>query len=192
MKNILILIISFISLSLYSQQVYPLNAYIEDVPRGSYFKDLDGELNPYIGLWKGNWNGKTVYLEFRKVKYYFGTTPSNGIYQDRILGERKIVEANGTVSIDRISNFNEQSAEFDGINYKFSNPSQKQLYFATGICGKTANIDINFVDTTKTQISLHLIYNPSYIDETCPYYNSVMQGNDYPINFPKDIILTKQ
>lgn len=191
MKNILILIISFISISLYSQQVYPLNAYIEDVPTDSYFKDLDDELNPYIGLWKGNWNGKTVYLEFRKVKTYIGPI-GKGIYKDKILGERKIVETNGTVSIDRISNFNEQSPEFNGLKEKFSNPSQKQLYFMTGICGKTANIDITFLDTAKIQINLHLIYNPSYIDETCPYYNSVMQGNDYPINFPKDIVLTKQ
>lgn len=177
---------------MYSQQIYPLNASVENIPRGSYFKDLDGELDPYVGLWKGTWEGKTLYIQFKKIKYYFGSTATNGIYQDRILGERKVIEANGTVSIDRISNFNNQNPQLKGINFKFSNPSQKQIYFVTGICGKTADLDVTFLDPGKTQMSLHLIYRPSYIDETCSYYNSIMQGNDYPINFPKDIVLTKQ
>jgi len=63
MKNIFLLLIALSSSIFYSQQIYPLNIHVEDAPRGSYFKDLDGELNPYIGLWKGNWNGKIVYLE---------------------------------------------------------------------------------------------------------------------------------
>jgi len=192
MKNIILIVTTLFSSLLFSQQIYSLNNHVSNAPRGSYFKDLDGELNPYIGLWKGNWEGKTLYIEFRKIKYYLGTTPTNGIYQDRILGERKVVEANGTVSIDRISNFDNQTAQFDGINFKFSDSSQKQFYFVTGICGKTADLDVTFLDAAKTQMSLHLIYRPSYIDETCPYYNSIMQGNDYPINFPKDIVLTKQ
>lgn len=192
MKNIFLIVTILFSSLLFSQQIYPLNSYVSNAPRGSYFKDLDGELNPYIGLWKGMWEGKTLYIEFRKIKYYLGTTPTNGIYQDKILGERKVIEANGTVSIDRISTFDNQNAQFDGINFKFSNPSQKQIYFVTDICGKTADLDVTFLDAAKTQMSLHLIYRPSYIDETCPYYDSVLQGNDYPINFPNDIVLIKQ
>lgn len=192
MKNIFLIVTILFSCLFSSQQIFPLNSNVSNAPRGSYFKDLDGELDPYVGLWKGMWEGKTLYIEFRKIKYYLGTTSTNGIYQDRILGERKVIEANGTVSIDRISNFDNQNAQFDGINFKFSNPSQKQIYFVTDICGKTADLDVTFLDAAKTQMSLHLIYRPSYIDETCPHYNSVMQGNDYPINFPKDIVLTKQ
>ncbi len=58
------------------------------------------------------------------------------------------------------------------------------------MCRKQATLDItNFIGT---QMMLHFEYLPNNINETCPYYNSVMQGNDYPINFPKDIVLTKQ
>ncbi|SHM87712.1 hypothetical protein SAMN05444360_12034 [Chryseobacterium carnipullorum] len=194
MKNIFLLLI-LISNLIYSQQIYPL--YTEgkiDLPSGSYFKDLNNELNPYVGLWKGNWNGKIVYLEFRKIKYLSGKLSDvHYIYYDRIVGERKIINSNGAVEIDKISTFdNNPYHEYDGINFKFSNPSQKQIYFVTGICGKTANLDVTFLDNAQTQMSLHLIYNPSTIDDTCPYYNSVIQGNDFPINFPKDIVLTKQ
>ncbi|SHM87546.1 hypothetical protein SAMN05444360_12027 [Chryseobacterium carnipullorum] len=191
MKKIFSIITILLSSLLFSQQVYSLNANGADAPNNSYFKDLNGELDLYVGLWKGNWMGKTLYIQFKKVKYFVGTN-GEGIYQDRILGERKVIEANGIVSIDRIANFDNQKPQFKGINFKFSNPSQKQIYFVTGICGKTANLDVTFLDNAKTQMSLHLIYNPSTIDDTCPYYNSVIQGNDFPINFPKDIVLTKQ
>jgi hypothetical protein len=56
----------------------------------------------------------------------------------------------------------------------------------------TANLDVNFLNAEKTQMSLHLIYRPGYLDESCTYYDYMMQGNEPPFNFPKDIILTKQ
>ncbi|SHM87691.1 hypothetical protein SAMN05444360_12033 [Chryseobacterium carnipullorum] len=192
MKNIFLLLIALSSSIFYSQQIYPLNIHVEDAPRGSYFKDLDGELNPYIGLWKGNWNGKIVYLEFRKIKT--ASTGSHSYYKDRLYGERKIINSNGVIEIDKITYFdNNQFHEFSGIHKKFDSSQSPQLYFAPdNMCGKTANLDVTFLNAAKTQMSLHLIYNPSTIDDTCPYYNSVIQGNDFPINFPKDIVLTKQ
>ncbi|MCD0480770.1 hypothetical protein LPB90_20190 [Chryseobacterium sp. LC2016-29] len=195
MKKIILITFILISTLIYSQQIYPLNTTEARInyPSGSYFKDLDGELDPYIGLWKGTWEGKTLFIQFKKLKYMIGkTSDPHYIYIDRILGERKVIEANGTVSIDRISSFDNQNAQFDGIDEKLTNPSQKQIYFVTGICGITANLDVTFLDTAKTQMSLHFIYNPGYLDESCPYYNSMQQGTEPPLNFPKDIVLTKQ
>ena len=40
---------------------------------------------------------------------------SDEIYFDEILGERKIVAANGTVEIDRITSFNYQDPEILGL-----------------------------------------------------------------------------
>lgn len=194
MKKIILITFILFSALIYSQQVYPLSTEDKvNFPNGSYFKDLDGELDPYVGLWKGSWNGKTLYLELKKIKHTFDTpNDPHIIYTDRILGERKIIEADGTISIDRITNFDIQKPEFYGINSKFSNPNQKQLYFVTGVCGITADLDVTFLDTAKTQMSLHFIYRPGYLDESCQYYNSMQQGNEPPLNFPKDIVLTKQ
>lgn len=187
MKKLLLLIITIISQLLLSQE-YPLD-YKGDVPNGAYYKDLNGELNKYVGLWKGSWNGKILYLDLRKVKYYYsGNAP---YYEDKIFGERKIIASDGTIEIDRISNFGSDGAEFHGMSTNLKNGNIKRMFFyPRNMCRKQAALDI--MSFTGNQMTLHLEYLPSNIDESCPYYNSVMQGNDYPINFPKDITLTKQ
>ena len=195
MKNIfLILLFIFTSTHIYSQQqVYPLHAEGDDFPNNSYFKDMGGELDPYIGVWKGDWNGKTVYLELRKVKYFLGIN-GKGNYRDMILGERKIINSDGSISVDRISNFNELNPEFIGIGSQFKNPAQKYITFAPeNMCRASAKLNITFLDAAKTQMSLHFIYNPGHIDESCQYYDLIMnQQQDFPMNLPKDIVLTKQ
>lgn len=187
MKNILILIALIITQSCLAQE-YPLD-YKEDVPDGAYYKDLNGELNKYVGLWKGNWNGKTVYIELRKIKTY--NEGSNSYYKDRILGERKIIASNGIVEIDRISNFGSDGTEFHGMSTNLKNGNIKRMFFyPRNMCRKQATLDItNF---TGTQMTLHFEYLPSAIDPNCEHNAYVDQYGDFPINFPKDITLTKQ
>jgi len=186
MKNI-ILIITLLSINLVSCQTFPLNDNNKsDAPAGAYFKDLDGELNKYIGIWKGNWNGKTVFLELKKVKYQM-----DDIFIDRILGERKIVSANGNIEIDRISNFDNEHPEFRGMTKSIKPPGRDRLtFYPKNMCRKSATLDI--VNFTGTQMTLHLEYEPSAYDENCIHNAYVQQNGDFPINFPKDITLTKQ
>lgn len=198
MKNKILLIFSIIISQLGFSQEYPLD-YKDDVPNGAYYKDLNNELDRYVGLWKGNWDGKTVYLEFKKVKTF--SSGNESYYKDRILGERKIVAANGTVEIDRISNFDYQNPEFWGVNTNLKTPNFKNLmFFIKNMCNKRAQLDItdfsNLIDfntgqTTK-QMTLHFEYLPSIYDENCVHNSYVQQHGDFPINFPKDIVLTKQ
>jgi len=188
MKQILLILLPFLTI-LCKAQIYPLN-HKEEVPNGAYYKDLNGELDKYIGLWKGTWNGKTLYLDLRKNKYKLGND-SNYIYRDMILGERKIINSNGNIEIDRISNFDYQHPEFDGIGFNLKNVNIKRLYFyPKNMCRKTATLDItNF---TGNQMTLHFEYLPSIIDTNCQHNAYVDQYGDFPINFPKDIVLTKQ
>lgn len=195
MKNIFLISFIFTLIFCKSQQVYPLHTDDKmDLPSGSYFKDLNGELNPYIGLWKGDWNGKTVYLQLKKIKYLSGNvTDPHYIYWDMIVGERKIINADGSISIDRITNFDDLKSEFRGIYKKFDASQSPQIkFYPKNMCGKGANLDVVFLDAGKTQMSLHFSYIPNAISSSCPYYNSVMQGGEFPMNFPVDIVLTKQ
>ena len=117
----------------------------------------------------------------------------DNIYVDRIFGERKIINSNGIVEIDRITNFNNEGPEFRGMSTSIQYPGQKIINFSPkNMCRKTASLHITNFDEINNKMTLHFIYNPTNIDESCPYYNSVMQGNDFPVNFPKDIVLTKQ
>ncbi len=194
MKNIII-ILSILFTNIVFSQTYPLHGNMSEAPNGSYFKDLDGELDPYLGTWKGTWEGKTLIIEFKKIKYYLGDLSKNdGVYQDRILGERKVVTSNGVVEIDRISNFDNVNAEFYGIKTSLKNANQKQIsFYPKDMCGKSATLDVNFLNPEKTQMSLHFEYNPGHITESCKYYDLIFnQGKEWPMNFPKDIVLSKQ
>ena len=191
MKNILLLIEVILS-HLYLSQEYPLNTSPSDIPNNAYIKDTKNELDKFVGLWKGNWNGKTVYLELRKVKTHSSIPgDTHPYYKDRILGERKIIASNGTVEIDRISNFGSDGAEFSGMSKSIKPAGRDRLYFyPRNMCRKQATLDmINF---TGTQMTLHFEYLPSAIDENCVHNAYVDQYGDFPINFPKDITLIKQ
>ncbi len=77
-------------------------------------------------------------------------------YKDRILGERKVISGNGTVEIDRISNFDNVNAEFYGIKTSLKNINQKQIsFYPKNMCGKSATLDVSFINPEKTQMSLH-------------------------------------
>ncbi|WP_312090956.1 DUF6705 family protein [Chryseobacterium sp.] len=182
MKQILFLLL--IIATTCKAQIYPLNTRISDLPLNAYVKDIDGELDKYVGLWKGNWNGKTIYIEMKKVKYNY-----DEYYKDMILGERKIVNSNGVVEIDRIKSFDYDSPEFKGIFYNFQ--GEKEFLFSPkNMCKKIASL--NITRFTSTQMTLHFEYLPSLYDSSCIHNAYEQQHGDFPINFPKDIILTKQ
>jgi hypothetical protein len=189
MKN-LILFLIFIALKSYGQE-YPLGTNPSDLSPYSYIKDTNNEYNKYLGLWKGNWNGKTIYLDLKKVKSL--NEDVNPYYKDRILGERKIISANGTVEIDRITNFDYQHSEIwgmgiptgvNGVNY----PSL--MFYPKNMCNMFARLVVTNI--TPTQMTLHLVGMLGYQKAGCIHDAYVQQHGEYPINFPKDIVLTKQ
>ncbi|WP_277115364.1 DUF6705 family protein [Chryseobacterium sp.] len=192
MKKILLLI-TFLSIFTFcNAQIYPLNTSPSDIPNNAYIKDTNNELDKYVGMWKGVWNGKILFLELRKIKTYSSIpNDTHPYYKDRILGERKVIASNGTVEIDRITNFDIQSPEFSGIGQSLKNINWKRLYFyPKNMCRKTGTLDItNF---TGNQMTLHFEYLPSIIDPNCQHNAYVDQYGDFPINFPKEIVLTKQ
>lgn len=187
MKQILLIFMLF-SFSCKSQE-YPLNTSLDNLPNNAYLKDTNNDLNKYIGLWRGNWNGKTLFLDLRKVKYHY--IGNQSYYEDKIFGERKVIGANGSVEIDRIANFDFESPEFRGIGTSLKNGNWKRLYFnLKNMCGKKATLDI--ISFTDNQMTLHFEYLPSITDPNCQHNAYVDQYGDFPINFPKDITLTKQ
>ncbi len=171
-------------------QTYPLNTSAFDIPANGYLKDTNNELNKYVGLWKGNWNGKQVFVELRKVKYHYnGNHP---YYEDRILGERKIISSTGQIEIDRITNFDLQRPEIRGMftSPKIGSTNQQFTFYPRNMCGKSAVLEIT--NMTTTTMTLHFMYEPSRYDPNCIHNAYVDQHGDFPINFPKDIVLTKQ
>ncbi|WP_223608230.1 DUF6705 family protein [Chryseobacterium sp. OSA05B] len=191
MKNLFLIIITVLSFSCKAQE-YPLNTDPSDIPNNAYLKDTNNELDKYVGLWKGTWNGKTLYIEFKKLKHYSSIPgDTHPYYTDVIFGERKVISASGTVEVDRITNFDNQGPEIRGIFSSLKNGNWKRLHFSPkNMCGKSAALDIT--DFTGNQMTLHFEYMPSIYKEDCIHNSYVDQHGDFPINFPKDIVLTKQ
>ncbi|MBT0553194.1 DUF6705 family protein [Riemerella anatipestifer] len=95
MKKILLLVIVLLlHTNCTAQNVYPLNTSVIDIPKGSYMKDLNNELNPYVGRWKTVYNGKEITLTATKeyripfLEYY---------YQDMIIVRYEIKDINGKI-----------------------------------------------------------------------------------------------
>lgn len=181
----------FVTSKSYSQE-YPLGTRISNLPPNSYIKDTNNEYNKYVGLWKGNWNGKTIYIELKKIKH-FNDDNTNPYYKDEIFGERKIIAADGSVEIDRITNFDYPNSEIwgmgiptgiNGMNY----PSL--MFYPKDMCNMFARLVITNI--TTTQMTLHLIGMEGYQQANCIHEAYRQQYGEYPINFPKDIVLTKQ
>lgn len=61
MKSLFKILGVFVVLYKKAQQTYPLNTFPDDVPFGSYMKDLDNELLPFVGTWVSNFNKKTLH-----------------------------------------------------------------------------------------------------------------------------------
>ncbi|WP_419870601.1 DUF6705 family protein [Chryseobacterium sp. CT-SW4] len=191
MRNVILIILTIFSFCLKAQE-YPLNTNPSDIPNNAYLKDMNNELDKYVGLWKGNWDGKTLYVQLKKMKYYFSIPGDNHpYYSDVIFGERKIIASNGTIEIDRITNFGDQGAEIRGVLPSTKNSNWKRFHFSPkNMCGKWGVLDIT--SFTGTQMTLHFEYMPSIYKEDCIHNAYVTQHGDFPINFPKDIVLTKQ
>lgn len=201
MKTFLISIATLFSISIQAQEVLPLHSDKMRVSDGSYYKDLNNELNPYIGTWKGSWGDKTIFLELRKIKDPVTSKSGRTTYTDRVFGERKIITANGNVIVDRITNFDENNPEFFGPFTSWKDKKTKLLEFhPKDMCTAYVILDINFLNAEKTKLSLSSkssllsLGSPSAFDEgKCSKANDLKQGtNSNILNFPREIVLVKQ
>lgn len=164
-------------------QIYPLRTYKFNFPLGSYQKDINNELPSYEGTWKGNWNGKDIYITFIKIKYYHSE-----YYSDILVGKFKIYDYYGNILFDN-TNLDNNNSKIKGMTFFNRNGEKYRLdYLDNDLCGLNGYIDINFTDSTKTKLNFKFNEGSNLITKDCPYYNSP----EFPQPLPKEIILTKQ
>lgn len=98
MKYIFKLTIILLALSCKAQSpVVPIDTYRQDTTLGAYFKDLNNELNPFVGTWKYT-NGNTFFtITIAKEEMIY-----NGkYYEDLLVGEYRYVE-NGVEKVNTL------------------------------------------------------------------------------------------
>jgi len=185
-KNIIILLLFACAISC-KAQIYPLRTY-SDIPANAYIKDIDNELLPFEGVWKGAWDNKTIVVYFKRVKAYFNHLENKPYYIDVLKGKFIVFDPTGNILFDN-SMVADADAKIEGSRF-FSIPYKRYSlnYYDPDICGLSGHILINFTDLTNTKLNWQFSDTTDIITSSCPFYNS----NPFPEPLPKEIVLTKQ
>lgn len=181
----------FISINITAQQIFPIKTDHRLVPANSYLKDLNNELDFYVGTWKANYDGKQVYLfvtkEINKLFYY----KPNNVYKDALIVTYEIRTGDGQLIL--YSNSNATISQFgykDTIQsfYPDNNGNEVFLYYAGNNC-RVGWGSIYFNKINATQFSWKYRPNSTLLtDDSCP-------GNqDTTIYLPvtDNLVFTKQ
>ncbi|MCY0969529.1 DUF6705 family protein [Chryseobacterium wangxinyae] len=186
MKKLIILIALHL-LFLSCAQVYPLNTY-SGVPNNAYIQDLNNDLVPYEGTWKGTWDNKIIYVYFERIQKLLDHKENNPYYKDLLVGKFKVINQNGLILYDNTNLLNED-AKIEGGRF-FTIPFKQYylFYIDPDICNMTGRIYINFINANQTQLQWKFSDTTDIITSECQYYNT----NPLPQPLPANIVLTKQ
>ncbi|MCY1661418.1 DUF6705 family protein [Chryseobacterium sp. SL1] len=178
-------------LSCKAQQVLPLNSSELDTSVNSYFKDLNNELEPYIGNWKAVYQGKTVLLKITKESKRSFTIEDKTFYRDAIIVKYEVKDSTGQILQSTLN------SDFATSNLKniilslgtnLNSNNEVNLLYGGGNC----NVGMGDIVFKKID-SNHFYWNyypgtTTRNDITCP------PNLDYNIYLPEteNLIFTKQ
>ncbi len=185
-------LIKFLTLALITSlvscqaQTLPLNTSFFDIPNGAYLKDINNELNPYIGIYKASFNSKEITLYITKQEHKLEESSQKNYYMD-VLVIKYIVKNPSGVILQDTQNNNLNIAALYSIDIDSIENTVNFVY-----TGTNCNIGFGGIKLKKispTQVSWE--YRPNDIVTTaakCP------PNLDTTIYLPetKDLIFTKQ
>lgn len=179
MKNLFILLtLCFIGCKA-QQQILPLET--RGIPvEGAYYKDLNNDLNPYLGTWKGTFENKTFIITFSKYKDFNSLYE---YYEDRLAGKYKMLDSNGN-ELYSTYNLADQDVKVFSLGFVDTTNHTKLRLMFSDLC-KEGEIHINFTNTQKTQLYWKYFTKQTLITDNtgCAPYNEMPRG---------EFVLTKQ
>jgi hypothetical protein len=173
-----------------AQQVYPLKTDHTEVAQNSYLKDVNNELDSFIGTWQGNFNGNSITLFVTKEIHRFFNENQYKYYKD-ILSIKYVIKNSSGVVLQNTQNMVFPAEQLKHTMYsQWAEDSGNSLLFYYG--GTNCSVGwgkIILKKLSSTQISWEYRPNDIILDDTrCP------PGTDINIYLPetKDLIFTKQ
>ncbi|KQR92021.1 hypothetical protein ASG01_13570 [Chryseobacterium sp. Leaf180] len=137
MKNlntkIYLYIILIFSFCCKAQEIQPLNADSDKFPNNTYYKDLDGELNPYIGKYKSVYNGQETTLYITKEDRKFRKLLKKSFFED-VLVLRFIVKSSAGKVLQDTRSLDVENNNIHSIGTK-PKLGQVILYYEGTNCG---------------------------------------------------------
>ena len=192
MKNIIkILICVLLNSNLWGQvlETVPLNTD-DNYNNGVYFKDINNELDSYIGTYEGVLNNKKYIFVFQKYLQVRSNNSTNSYrYFDEIKGKFKVIDLNtNTVIYNGLSATNPS----DYLIYSITkaNGGLFNLYFkdTDANCQNSMQFALRSTTSPNTFKYCYFSYDDWWNDDICSYTDRMA----IPVYLPKeDFILTK-
>ncbi|UZT96003.1 hypothetical protein ODZ84_12205 [Chryseobacterium fluminis] len=147
-----------------AQQIYPLNTNFNSISNYSYLKDLNNELSPYIGVYKGIFQGNEITLFVTKQEHKLIDYDNQKFYRDIISIKFQIKNSSGIVLQDT-QNASSNENTIESLKTKSNNLILSYSGTNCGVgWGKIILKKIN-----DTQLSWTYGSNSSIInDQNCP------------------------
>ncbi|WP_271784517.1 DUF6705 family protein [Aquimarina algiphila] len=179
--------ISWVTIISCSAQVIPVEKhqyYIDnqiDFSSTTYFKDVNGVLDKFVGTWKGTVNSKNYELRFFK-----NTLSYKGFKKDEILGRYKITSSNGTV-IENTLSLQKDNPLILASGYVDPKNTKGYVFYYLGRednCGQNGELFTYIYENDNNKMQMVLVVSGENLDCTGAFAQQV-----FPVNF---MDLTKQ
>jgi len=148
-----------------AQQTYPLNTGLSNISPDSHVKDLNNELNPYVGTYKANFNGNEITLFITKQENRLVKRIDMNFYRDALV-VNYIVKNSVGITLQDTKNI--ITPNIDIISTKMKSQNSVILIYSGTNCGVGwGNIYLKKINST--QISWEYIPESTIIDSSkCP------------------------
>ncbi|RED44436.1 hypothetical protein DFQ10_103120 [Winogradskyella eximia] len=181
--NILIAVILITSFDCKAQSpIMPLDTYIHNTPEGGYIKDLDNELDKFVGTWIYTNGLTTLTFELQKLELFY----DGEHYEDILIGEYKYVE-NGIEIVNLLPLLDEGSGVI-AHGHKISGRQiiPKDRYVACNDCDDNERrLRLSFYDPERSYLSTSVVLR-YLLDETNPEKMTATVNDDYSVILPSE------
>ena len=197
MKNLFKTIILLYSISSFSQvgTVVPLNTFYQNIQSGTYRKDINNELDPFVGTWTMIKDNIKYTLVFQKMQHLLVTYSSDFYnYEDRLVCKYETVDLNTNTIIYSTMN----ATLYDDFDIEslggVSNGELEFDFYDTPRCNRSMEFRLYKMKfqpgtTIPYQVSYYNFGSDGYFPENCPYTN--MDAVPFPLPLGS-LVLTKQ
>jgi hypothetical protein len=167
-------------------QTLPLITATSSIPNNAHVKDLNNELNPYVGTYKANFQGNEITLFITKEDDRLVNYGDQKFYRDALVVKYIVKNSTGTILQDTKNN-NLPKIYMYSTKIRSTDNAALLTYSGTNCRVGWGTVELKKINAT--QISWEYRPNDIILDSSrCP------SGTDTTIYLPetKDLIFTKQ
>lgn len=194
MKKIILIFVITFSITCKSQVTVELPLGTYEYPNGAYLKDLNNELLPYVGTWKGVLNNKEYTFVFQKFTQHLSAYPNGGSYnyRDEIKGKLKVVDLTTNITLyDNLSATNYDDFLIYGVSKPYSGMFEFIFTDTDANCNNSLSFTLRNINGQPNQLTYcYFKYDDWWKSWDCPNYSNRMS---IPVNLPmEEFVLIKQ